>query len=147
MEQISIKGIIVGAIIDWVTSLTFTLPLVFYLMFTRGFARLPQDQMKAALSAAMHTDPPIVATGFLIGTACSVLGSYVAGALARRAQVLNGVLSALLPGLSGYYSLIRGTYQRPLWLVLFALFVLSPLAGALGGYLALLQARKSEVPA
>ena len=147
MEQISIKGIIVGAIIDLVTSVTFSMPVVLYAMFTRGFARLPHDQIKGALSSALRSDPRLFATQFVIGVGCSVLGSYVAGALAGRAQILNGVLSPMLAGLGGYYSLIRGTYSHPLWLVLLELFIISPLAGALGGYLALRQARKSEVPA
>jgi len=147
MEQISIKGIVVGAIIDWVTTLTFTLPLVIYVTVTRGIDRLPHGQMAGALNAALHNEFRIYATQFLIGTACSVLGGYVAGALAKRAQVLNGVLSVMLTSLIGFYTLIKGTNTRPLWLILFGSFVVSPLAGALGGYLALLQARTSEVPA
>src|SRR3954452_11568049 len=147
MERISIKGIVVGGIIDWVTTLTFTMPLMIYVMYNRGFARLPKGQIKGALSAAMHNDFRIYATQFVIGAACSVLGSYVAGALAGRAQILNGVLSVVVWGFPGYYSLIKGTYTGSLWRILLSLFVVSPLAGALGGYLALLQARESKVPA
>lgn len=147
MEQISIKGIVVGAIIDWVTSVTFSMPVMFYVMFSRGLHRLPPGQVKGTLTAAMHDDVRIYAIQFVIGVACSVIGSYAAGALAKRSQILNGVSSAMLATVTGIYSLARGRYARPLWRVLVELFIATPLAGALGGYLALLQAQKSEVPA
>ncbi len=147
MEKISIKGIVVGALIDWVTSLTFMMPLTAYVMVSRRIMQLPREQVKAALNAAMHKDLRIFGIQLLIGIACSVIGSYVAGVLAKQAQILNGVLSAMLPSVTGIYSLFVGTYSQPLWLTLILIFVATPLAGMLGGYLALLQARRSAVPA
>src|SRR4051794_2847857 len=118
MRDISIKGIVIGAVIDWITSITFMAPLTIYVMASRRITNLPREQMAATLKAAMHADVRIFSIQLLIGAACSILGSYVAAALAKKGQVLNGFLSAMLPTLSGIYSLFNGTYARPLWLTL-----------------------------
>jgi hypothetical protein len=143
VKNVAPVAIIVGAVVDWVATLTFTLPVILYATISRGLSRLPPAQMKPAITNAMQHGWLFVAT-VLIGTLCTIFGSYIAGVLAKRAQVLNGVLSALLLVLIG---LLRSNSALPIWLRLLFLLVVTPLAGALGGYLAQLQARRSETPA
>ena len=137
MSDFSLKGVAVGGIVDIVSSAMAGVPLAIYAMVHGEVASLPEAQRTAALTTAMHA-PGIHAAAMLVGSLCSVLGGYVAASVAKRGEVMNGALSAWLCMAIGIYSVTLGadsgsTLQHVLT------FVLSPLLGALGGYLRVRQ--------
>ena len=72
--------------------------------------------------------------GLLLGSACSVLGGYVAARIAKRDELLNGALSAVLCIAFGVYAWIKGIGDAsPTTHAAF--LALSPALGAFGGYL------------
>lgn len=146
MAKISFKGVVVGGIVDIVATNIFGIPLVAYAMRNIEVAHTPKDQLTAAVIASLHASPGLATAQFLIGTACSVLGGYVAAWLARHDERLNGALSAWLCIASGLYgtATMHGT-PGTIWLQL-ADFVLAPAAGLVGGYLRHLQIRSRTVP-
>jgi hypothetical protein len=148
MGRIAPLAVITGAIIDWVLTATLELPLSMYVLFSRHLQRLPRDEMQKVLLHTMHDEPALYALRLTVGFACTLIGSIIAGVLAKRAQVLNGVLSAMLPTILGVVTLVRGTYVGKTWQALVWLFVVTPIVGAAGGWLAeRMQSGRSESPA
>jgi len=72
------------------------IPVTFYVMSRLDIAHIPQDRLAAALTAAMKGNPLIYGIQLALGMACSVLGGYVAGLIARHDHMLNGALSSWL---------------------------------------------------
>jgi hypothetical protein len=137
MGNFSLKGVAVGGIVDVVSSGFAGVPLAIYAMVRSQATSLPEAQRTAALTTAMHA-PGIHAAAMLIGALCSVLGGYVAATLAKRGEVMNGALSAWFCVAIGIYSVAWGSGSVSA-LQQVVTFVLSPLLGALGGYLRLRQ--------
>jgi hypothetical protein len=124
----------VGGVVDIVSTTLFTLPISVYATLTSGALHLPPDRQQAAIVAALHANAPLYALNFAIGSACSVLGGFVAASITKRNQVLVGALSAFLCIGSGVYALASGGSSDPLWVVL-ATMPLSAVLGAAGGFL------------
>ena len=143
MRQLSPVGVIVGAVTDIVATNVAALPLgiaagIKLAASTPGLAQLPKaEQSRLVLDTLQHTASLHVAS-LVIGAACSVLGGYVAARVAKRGEVLNGALSALLCVGIGVYAVATGkTAATTGPLQQAAMFVGSPALGALGGYLRL----------
>ncbi|MDR3419443.1 MAG: hypothetical protein P4L83_24965 [Nevskia sp.] len=96
MTKVSIKAVLLGGITDVVATNIASIPLLMTVMKTIDRAHLSKDQTQAAVIAAIHSSPALFSAQFLVGTACSVLGGYVAAYLARRNELLNGALAAWL---------------------------------------------------
>jgi hypothetical protein len=140
MGQISVKGIAVGGIVDIVTSNIVAMPLALYAATRSTVLNLPQEQQAQAITNAMQTVPFLIGTGLFLGSLCSMLGGYIAARIAKRAEVLNGALSAFLCVSFSVYGMIAGTANLPSWQ--HAIFLpLSPSLGAAGGYLYLRRLR------
>jgi len=133
MRGISILAIFVGAASDLVLTIVLSALLEIWVYASTDISHLPREQAQAALAAAM-TGPsaPHIAQLFL-GFACSVLGGFIAAALARERYLLNSVLAGVLITLLNVFLLVRGvTSYSPLELGLIALaFACYPLGGAL----------------
>ena len=131
MGRLSVKGIVVGGIVDIVGSNLLAIPVILYAM-----SQLPYGPRDAA--AVFHLiQGSIVLYGlmFVLGAACSIGAGYVAASLAKHDDVLNGAFSAFLCVGSSLWGLTSGHAQGvPTWLVLVSLPG-SPMLGALGGYL------------
>jgi hypothetical protein len=142
MRKISIIGVLIGGVADILATNVAAIPIVVYVMATSpNLATLPQAQQTAAVMAAIQANVGIYLTLGVLGAICSVLGGYVAALIAKRAQVLNGALSAYLCIGSGIWALFAGHEQLPIWLHIL-LLPLSPGLGAAGGYLRALQLRR-----
>ena len=144
MQKVSVVGVAIGGVIDIVATNLVAFPFVLYVMTSRGLLNLPKPEMTVQVMAAIKGSWVIYLTLGFLGCLCSVLGGYVAAVMARRAEVLNGALSAYLCLAFSIWGLAMGQEQLPTWLHV-ALLPLSPFLGALGGYLRLLQVRRSVV--
>ncbi|MDD4962701.1 MAG: hypothetical protein PHI11_02145 [Gallionella sp.] len=140
MNKLSLKGVALGSITDIVASNILVIPLIIYVVATRQLASLQSDQFAEALLQTMQNTPLLYATQLLIGSACSILGGYIAARIAKHDEILNGAFASLLCIGSGLYVRLFASLHVPLWQHLLG-FVASPALSAFGGYLRLKSLR------
>jgi|SRR5215469_7173266 len=145
MRKISVKGVLIGGIVDIVSSGFLGLPLAVYALSKVDTAHTPKDQLGAAIVAVTHASPWLYATQLLVGLLCSVLGGYVAAWLAKRDELLNGTLSSFLCLVVGFYSILLGKDSHAAW-VQFLMLIASPICGFFGGYLRAQHRRVRMLP-
>ena len=134
MSRVSLKGVVVGGVVDIVATNLVALPVLVVAAAQANVAQLPKEEQGRAMLAAVNASPALFAVQLLLGSLCSVLGGYVAGRIAKRSEALNGALSAFLCVGFGVYALIsRSDSIGPLGHAAF--LVLSPVLGAAGGVL------------
>jgi hypothetical protein len=132
MSKVSIKGMVIGGIVDVVSTVVLGLPFAMYAMSKVDVLHTPSSQVSAAMTSALHGSVPLYVGQLLIGLGCSVLGGYVAARIAKHDELLNGGLSSVLCIALGIYSIWTGKDSDPHWLQVL-LFIASPLLGILGG--------------
>ncbi len=134
MKKVSLTGVLVGGVVDILTSTIFAIPLIVYVQtrfhIERGGSAVP----------LMFADPLLFSGQFLIGVAGSALGGYVAARIAKHDELLNGVLSSFLCTAIGAYSMLGAKSHVPMWAQLLS-FVTAPVFALLGGYLRLAHKR------
>lgn len=146
MRRVSLKGVLIGSVVDTVGSTLGGLALVMVVAASPAVAALPADGRGQVIHDLIVQRPALYLTGFLIGTVCSIIGGYVAARIAGRDEILNGALSSFLCIGLGIYELVQPAGgQTPLIHILE--FVASPTLGALGGYLRDLQRGRGATPA
>jgi hypothetical protein len=134
MTRVSVKGVLVGAVVDILATNIVMVPLLAVASVKLGVARLPKAEQTAAMMSALQPGSSYYVWALLLGSACSILGGYVAARIAKRSEVLNGALSAILCIAFGLYAFAKGIGgASPSTHVLF--LVLSPVLGSLGGFL------------
>jgi CHASE2 domain-containing sensor protein len=141
MKKISIKGVLIGSIVDIVLSTLLAFPLSLYAISKVDFAHTPKDQIHAVTSGAIQKNVPLQTVEVLIGMGCSVLAGYVAASIAKRNELLNGALSSILCVALGVLSICSGLAASYPLIVQIALLIASPVSGLLGGYLKLFRKR------
>jgi hypothetical protein len=141
--RVSSKGVLVGGVVDVVLSFALQLPFAIYAVFKVAQMQIPRSEHPAAVAAMIHGNPMLYSAQLLIGLACSVLGGYVAGSIAKGDELLNGGLSAFLCMILGLWVMTSGRDSDPMWLQLL-LLVASPALATLGGGLKRMQ-RKRQV--
>ena len=62
MQKISIKAVLIGGVVDVLSTMVLALPLTFYVMSRLDITHIPQDRLGAALTAAMKGNPWIYGT-------------------------------------------------------------------------------------
>jgi hypothetical protein len=132
--RVSIKGVVIGGIVDVVTSGLLGVPMVIYAMSRIDLSHTPSSQVSMAVTKLIQASPALRSVELLLGLICSVLGGYVAAWLAKRDELLNGGLSSFLCVTLGIYAVTTGRDSNPHWLQLF-LLAAGPLAAVLGGAL------------
>jgi uncharacterized membrane protein YfcA len=132
MRRISVKGVLIGGIVDIVASVVLGLPFALYVMLKVDLSHTPNAQASAAVTAAIHGNVPMYVAQLLVGLACSVLGGYVAAWLAKHDELLNGALSSVRCVALSIYTFSTGKDSNPQWLQVL-LLVGSPLLALLGG--------------
>ena len=130
--KFSIKGVLIGGIVDVVASVVFGLPFALYATSKVDLSNTPNAQASAAVTAAIHGNVSLYIGKLLVGLACSALGGYVAAWLAKHNELLNGGLSSVLCVALGTYTVWTGKDSNPHWLQVL-LLVASPLLALLGG--------------
>jgi len=138
LKRISILGVLVGGIVDIVSTNIFAIPLFMFAIMRIDRTHISKDQLATAATAAVQHDPSLQVAGFFVGIAGSMLGGYIAALIAKRDETLNGAFSAWLCVVIGIFGWTLGAASVPVVYHLLG-FVLSPAAGALGGYFRLFQ--------
>jgi hypothetical protein len=134
MSKISIKGVLIGSVVDIVSSVVLGFPLAIYEIFKLNASHMQSDRAAASVTAAIHGNVPLYIGQLLVGLACSVLGGYVASWLAKHDELLNGTLSSFLCVALGIYTMASGKDTNAFWLQ-FLLLIASPAMALLGGVL------------
>ncbi len=134
MSKVSIKAVVLGGIVDIVSSILLAIPFSLYVTLHIDLSNVPKDRVASTINAATQANIPLYLTELLIGLACSVLGGYVAARLAKQDELLNGALSSFLCVALGIYTITAGKDSHALW-VQILLLLASPVLALLGGYL------------
>ena len=121
MSKIKFKAIIAGAIVDNVG----TLFLMLFLMTALLSQGLSQEDVVARMKTVSGE-----LLSLLIGLGCTVLGGYVAGRMAGKAEVLHG---ALVAGAGMLMALFLREGGVPTWYDIIGFGGMLP-AGMLGGH-------------
>jgi hypothetical protein len=137
-RKLSVKGVLIGGIVDTLTSSLAGIALVVYAVSRLDVSHIPKSQLGAAVTAYIHANGLLYGVELLIGSLASVFGGYVGAWLAKHDELLNGACSAYLCVAIGIYSVVSGKGSQPLF-VQILLFVASPVLGLSGGYLRLLR--------
>lgn len=145
MKNISIKAVIIGAIVDIVSTNIFSIPFIIYLMVkihnpANSDVKLTTD----AMVGVIHASPVLFSVQILIGAMGSILGGYISAKIAKHDELLHGSLSSFLCVGSGFYALVTGSATESIFLILLG-FIMSPTLGLLGGYLRARQTIAREV--
>lgn len=146
MSKVSIKGVVVGGIVDIFTSFVLGIPLVIYAVSRVDLSHTPKDQIKSVVAASLHGNVSLYTIQLIVGLACSALGGYVAAWLAKHHEVLNGGLSSFLCVAIGIYSISAGKDSHSLF-VQVLLIVASPMFASIGGYVMWMQRQHRLQPA
>jgi hypothetical protein len=131
LREFSVTGVVLGATSDIVATNLLLAPVAIY-FYARLDQSLPAAQKSAAFIRAFTEDPQLYLVGMILGSTASIFGGWVAARVARRAELLNGALSAVACMGLGIYGMATRADVTPLWQHV-AFFVLSPALGALGG--------------
>jgi hypothetical protein len=135
-----VVGVLVGGIVDILATNVFAAPVVIYVLLTHHLVGAPDGAQ--SLARIVGSDPSLGVAMWFLGGAASVLGGFTAAWIARGNELLVGALSAYLCTVFGVAALSQATSGTSLALHL-AGFLVSPLLGALGGYLRRLQTRRA----
>jgi len=130
--KLSLKGVLVGGLVDIAASVLFGLPFAIYEMTKVDLSHTPSAQASTALTHAIRSNVPLYIGQLLVGLACSVLGGYVAAWLAKHDELLNGFFSSFLCVALGIYTMVSGKDSNALW-VQMLLLLASPALGLVGG--------------
>ena len=134
MGKVSIKGVAIGGVVDVVGSALLGFPIILYAMSKVDFLSMPDAQRSAAITAVVHRSVFLYGGELVAGLACSVLGGYVAGWLAKHDELLNGGLSSFLCVAIGILMMLLGKGSDPV-LVQVLMLLASPVLAVLGGEL------------
>ena len=126
MNRISLKGVVIGNIVDQVSTIIALLPIMMYILIASG----PSGDTADSITQVLTASSVFRVSSIILGALCSVLAGYVSARIAKHDEVLNGALSSILCVAGGVYSVLSGSAALHL-----ALLPLGPVLGALGGYL------------
>jgi hypothetical protein len=131
MSSISIKAVLIAGLFDVVISLVVGTIVVLMSAALSG-GETADDLARFVDSTSARV------LSFVIGSAVSVIAGYMAATIARRGELINGALSSVFCVAAGIYAELAGLSSTPVALSIGGL-LLSPLLGALGGYVRLRQ--------
>jgi hypothetical protein len=132
MRKVSVKGVLVGGVVDVVTSVVLSLPFALYTVLKLDLSNTPKDRVESTVSAAIHGNVSLYVAQLLVGLACSMLGGYVAAWLAKHDELLNGGLSSFLCVALSIYTMASGKDSNALWVQILMLLA-SPVLAVIGG--------------
>ena len=136
-QKISLKGVIIGALIDVLGSGIWGMVVGSYITIKHQLYTLPYAEQANQLQALMLHTPLVVILNVVIGGAFTIIGGYIAARIAKHNELLNGSLASFLCVLSA----LAGIGSAPVIGVLIGVIV-NPVLALLGGYLRLLQKAK-----
>ncbi|HWA50843.1 MAG TPA: hypothetical protein VG742_21425 [Dongiaceae bacterium] len=128
MSSVSIKAVLIGAVVDIAASTILSFVLIFAFGIWLGITE--PDQMQR-----LAESPDLYLASYFVGGLVSVFAGYLAARIAGRGEVINGTIATLIPIIG---SLVINVVAAPEMLspmMLFACYVVAPFFGVLGGYL------------
>lgn len=133
LEKLSPDAILIGSLVDVLGTSIASIPVVIYVLLKIDFAieSIPQ------LQNLLLTDPVAVTYGWIVGSAFSVLGGYVAARMAKQHLLVHAALTSVFCIFTAVSSLNGLIATVPTYTVL-ALFA-TPLLTLIGGYIRLRQ--------
>ena len=131
MSSISIKGVLLGALVDFAGSMFIGIAII-----AAAAGLLGLGDVEATSGAFQAGVPRIVA--FALSCPATVAGGYVAARVAERGELINGTLCTFL---SVIVTIMAVEEPWPWKMRDFIELGLIPLAGMLGGYMRLRQVR------
>lgn len=144
IKDVSPKAVLAGAVTDIVATNVAMIPVAIFAFAQVRIPRASSAQQTAAFAATLSDNAWLYLAAMVLGCAASVLGGSVAARIARRAPLLNGMLSSVACVGFGIYGAIRHPGSAPAWQHA-AFFILSPCLGALGGAIWRRRAERVEV--
>jgi hypothetical protein len=126
MNRISLTGVVIGNIVDIVSTTIAGLSVMIYILISSG----PSGDTADSVTQVIMASSVFWVSSIILGALCSVLAGYVSARIAKHDEVLNGALSSILCVAGGLYSALSGSAALHL-----AFLPLGPVLGALGGYL------------
>jgi hypothetical protein len=123
----SILGMLTGAVLSAVVSVIAIVLILLGSIALTGTHGVP-------LADALASSPSLYPAGYVGMMLGSLLGGYVAAAIARNQALLVGALSSFLWVLDGIHNLLNGEFSENMTWTLFILSA-APVLGVLGGYL------------
>ena len=126
MNRISLKGVVIGNIVDIVSTNIAILPIMIYILISSG----PFGDTADSITQVLKASTVFSVSSIILGALCSVLAGYISARIAKHDEVLNGALSSILCVAGGVYSAFSGSAALHLFLL-----PVGPVLGALGGYL------------
>lgn len=143
MNKVSLKGVIIGSILDIVVSIILQFPVMVYALASLHLTSLPHEQIAPALMNAMQSNHTFYSLGMAGGIFGSIFGGYISARIAKHHEILNGALASFLCVISGVYTIISETYPGSIWFHVLG-FILSPSLAAIGGYIRLRQVQRNS---
>jgi hypothetical protein len=140
LKKVSLKGVIIGSVIDIIATNLAAIPVIVYASISHNLASPSKDQVSSELMLVVQNAPVLFSIQLLLGSLCLVLGGYIAARIAKHNEVLNGALASFLCVGIGLYAVLSSTSSILLWQHLFGV-VASPALAAFGGYLRLRAVR------
>jgi len=143
MQKISIKGVLIGSIIDYVLrQVFFVLPVVYVAIKIGLHNDTPANIAKTAF-AAIEDSLTLHYLQFAGGLLATVIAGYVAARVAKKNELLNGFLAALPCTALAMYRWSSGADEQTLSAT--ALQITASLMCALfGGFLAMARNRPTH---
>jgi hypothetical protein len=96
LKKISIKAVVIGAVIDIVSTNLLVIPLGIYIIISHHLSTLPKEQISHAVMQVLKDVPILFSVQILLGSLCSILGGYVAARIAKSNEITNGAWAAFL---------------------------------------------------
>jgi hypothetical protein len=137
-RNISLKGVIIGSVVDIVGTNIWLFVVSMYLAIERQLYTLPPDERLRELRV-LHDEPVVQAFDVVAGAGFSIVGGYLAARIAAHHERLNGTLTSFLPV---SFSLLSIGSVSIGWLIYGVLG--TPMLGLLGSYLWLWQKRSRD---
>jgi hypothetical protein len=134
MKKISLNAVLAGGIADLLVTNLLSIPFIAFVVVNAGLARLPKEQVQAALMSTIHANGALHAMQLLLGLIATGIGGYVAAWIAKRDAVLHGALASWTCVALGIYSILSGENSTPAAMTLGLMFA-SVVCAAFGGYL------------
>ncbi len=147
IKKASIKGILLGAITDIVSTNVVVIPVIIYVIHTQTVMGVPVEKAVSLVPGILRDNSILYFyLVFGLGGLSSVLGGYVGARIAKHDEILNGTLTSFLCVANGIYTLIWDPTHAhsPQWQNLISM-LLAPMLAALGGYLRLRQIESKDL--
>jgi hypothetical protein len=98
-KMVSVTGILVGSIVDFVGSIIwwFILGLILSISYSILYgAASSQTELTAKITEIFQTNPYILSINFLGGLLLAIFGGYIAAYIAKHDELLNSAIAGVL---------------------------------------------------